>query len=101
VTGVWVTIAAVALANFVIKASGPVVLGQRELPRVLLDAIAMLAPAILASLIVVGTFSDETSLRLDAQAAGVAVSGIGFLFRIPLLLAIAAGVVTAAAIRAL
>jgi uncharacterized membrane protein len=101
VTAIWVTIAVVAAANFVIKASGPVLLGSRELPRLVVDVIALLAPAILASLIVVGTFSEDTSLRLDAQAAGVAVSGVAFLLRVPLLVAIAAGVVTAALLRAL
>lgn len=99
-TAVWITIAAVAVANFVIKASGPVVLGGRQLPRVVVDVIALLAPAILAALIVVGTFSEETRLRLDAQAAGVAVSGVAFISRVPLLAAIAAGVVTAALLRA-
>ena len=99
-TGVWITILAVAVANFLIKASGPVLLGSRELPRVVVDVIALLAPAILAALIVVGTFSDGSTLRLDAQAAGVAVSGVGFVLRIPLLLAIGAGVLTAALLRA-
>jgi branched-subunit amino acid transport protein len=100
VTAVWITIAAVAVANFVIKASGPVLLGQRELPRLAVDLIALLAPAILAALIVVETFSDETSLRLDAQAAGVAVAGLAFVVRVPLLLAIGLGVAAAALLRA-
>ncbi len=99
-TAVWITIGALALANVAIKAAGPVALGGRELPRLALDVIAFLAPAILAALIVVGTFSDDSALRIDARAAGVAVSGIAFVLRVPLLLAIGVGVATAALLRA-
>jgi hypothetical protein len=101
VTPVWVTIGVLAVANFVIKAAGPVLLGARELPQLLVDVIALLAPALLTALIVVGTFGADSSLRIDAQAAGVTVSGVGFLVRLPLLVAIAAGVLTAALLRAL
>jgi hypothetical protein len=53
------------------------------------------------ALVVVGTFSDGSSLRIDAQAAGVAVAGGVFLIRAPMLAAIALGAVTAAVLRAL
>jgi hypothetical protein len=66
-----------------------------------LDVIALLAPAILAALVLVGTFSENDQLRLDAQAAGVAVAGAAFLVRLPMLVAIALGAVTAALLRAI
>jgi branched-subunit amino acid transport protein len=100
VTAVWTSIIVLAVVNFVIKAAGPVLLGGRELPRPVLDVIALLAPAILAALVVVGTFSEDSSLRLDAQAAGVAVAGVAFLLRVPMLAAIGVGAVTAALLRA-
>jgi branched-subunit amino acid transport protein len=101
VTAVWTSIVVLAVVNFVIKAAGPVLLGGRELPRPVLDVIALLAPAILAALVVVGTFSEDSSLRLDAQAAGVAVAGVAFLLRVPMLAAIGVGALTAALLRAL
>jgi branched-subunit amino acid transport protein len=100
VTAVWTSIVVLAVVNFVIKAAGPVLLGGRELPRPVLDVIALLAPAILAALVVVGTVSEDSSLRLDAQAAGVAVAGVAFLLRVPMLAAIGVGALTAALLRA-
>jgi branched-subunit amino acid transport protein len=100
VTAVWTSIVVLAVANFVIKAAGPVFLGGRELPRPVLDVIALLAPAILAALVLVGTFSEDGRLKLDAQAVGVAVAGVAFLYRVPMLAAIAAGAGTAALLRA-
>jgi branched-subunit amino acid transport protein len=101
VTAVWTSIAVVGVANFAIKAAGPVLLGGRQLPRLVVDVIALLASAILAALVVVGTFSEDGSLSVDAQTAGVAVAGAAFLARLPMLVAIALGAVTAAVLRAI
>jgi hypothetical protein len=100
-TAVWTSVAVVAVASFAIKAAGPVFLGGRELPRPVLAVIALLAPAILAALVFVGTFSEDGRLKLDAQALGVAVAGGAFLVRVPMLVAIALGAVTAALLRGL
>ena len=100
-TTVWISIAVVAAVNFAIKASGPVLLGGRELPAVAVNVIALLASAILAALVVVGTFSEDGTLSIDEQTAGVAVAGAAFLVRAPMLVAIGLGAVTAALLRAL
>ena len=100
-TAVWVSIAIVAVANFAIKASGPVLLGGRELPEQLLRIIALLAPAILTALVVVGTLSENEELKADAQTIGVAVAGAAMAVRMPMLAAIVLGTATAAALRAL
>ena len=100
-TAGWTSIVVLAVVNFVIKAAGPVLLGGRELPQPLLDVIALLAPAILAALVVVGTFSEDGELRIDAQTAGVAVSGVAFVLRVPMVAAIALGALTAALLRGL
>ena len=74
-------------------------LGGRELPQPVVAVIALLGPALLTALVVVGTFSEGSSLRVDAQAAGVAVAGGAFLPRMPMLGAIALGALTAALLR--
>jgi uncharacterized membrane protein len=101
VTAVWVSIGVVAVVNFAIKASGPVLLAGREIPARLVEVIALLASAILAALVVVGTFSEDGRLKLDEQSAGVAVAGAALLLRVPMLVAIAAGTLTAALLRAM
>lgn len=100
-TAVWVSIAVVALVNFAIKASGPVLLGGRELPEQLLRIIALLASAILTALVVVGTFSEDDHLKVDEQTIGVAAAGVALVLRAPLLAAVALGAVTAAVLRGL
>jgi branched-subunit amino acid transport protein len=101
VTAVWTSIAVVAAANFAIKAAGPVLLGGRQLPPLVVEVIALLAAAILTALVVVGTFSDDGQLSVDAQTAGVGVAGAAFLARLPMLAAIALGAATAAVLRAI
>jgi hypothetical protein len=98
-TAVWTSIVVLAAANFAIKAAGPVFLGGRELPKVVVDVISLLASAILAALVVVGTFSDEGELTADAQTVGVGVSGAAMLLRVPLLPAIGLGALAAALLR--
>ena len=98
-TAVWVSIGVVAVVNFAIKASGPVLLAGRELPARMLQVIALLAAAILAALVVVGTLSVDGRLKFDEQSAGVAVAGVALLLRVPMLLAILGGTLTAALLR--
>jgi branched-subunit amino acid transport protein len=99
-TAVWVSIGIVAIVNFAIKASGPVLLAGRELPARMLQVIALLAAAILAALVVVGTLSEDGRLKVDEQSAGVAVAGVALLLRVPMLLAIFGGALIAAVLRA-
>ena len=75
VTAVWTSILVVAVANFAIKAAGPCAAGRPRASAPVVAVIALLGPALLMALVVVGTFSDGSSLRVDAQAAGVAVAG--------------------------
>jgi len=98
-TAVWLSIGIVAVINFAIKASGPVLLAGRELPDGLLRIIALLAPAILTALVLVGSISEDGRLKVDAQTAGVAVAGVAMGLRVSMLAAIALGVTTAAALR--
>lgn len=76
-TEVWTTIAVLAVATAAIRASGPVLLGGRELPPRVLSVIALLAPALLAALVVVQTVGAPAggALELDARIAGVAAAG--------------------------
>jgi uncharacterized membrane protein len=100
VTVLWVTIVAVALASAAIKAAGPVLVGGRELPPRAVSVIALLAPALLAALVVTETFGEDRHLVLDERAVGVAVAAAALALRAPMLLAVALAAVTTALIRA-
>ena len=75
----WVAIVAVTLASAAIKAAGPVLVGGRELPPRVSAVIALLAPALLAALVVTETFGDDGHLVLDERALGVGVAAVAFL----------------------
>jgi branched-subunit amino acid transport protein len=77
-TEVWVTIAVLAVATALIRAVGPAFLGGRSLPARATDVIVLLAPALLAALVVVQTLSAPEGGRLDVdeRLAGVAVAGV-------------------------
>ena len=95
----WVAILAVTLASAAIKAAGPVLVGGRELPPRVNAVIALLAPALLAALVVTETFGDEDGrLALDERALGIGVAAVALALRAPVLLAVAlAALVTALA----
>ena len=60
--------------------------------------IALLAPALLAALVVTETFGDDGRLVLDERALGVGVAAVALALRAPVLLAVAlAALVTALA----
>ena len=95
----WISIIVVALANAAIKATGPVLVGGRELPEGTSSIIALLAPALLAALVVTQTFGRDGHLMLDARAVGVAAAAVALALRAPVLVAVALAVVATATVR--
>ena len=98
---VWATIVVLAVATAAIKAAGPLTLGGRALPAPVLLVISLLAPALLAALVVTQTFAEDGELVLDARAAGVAAAAVALVVRAPLLVTILAAAVVTAGVRAL
>ncbi|MFL5893836.1 MAG: AzlD domain-containing protein [Thermoleophilaceae bacterium] len=71
----WLTIVVLTVATIAIKATGPVLVGRRALPPTFARVIALLAPALLAALIVTDTFgAGGRSLTIDARAGGLAAA---------------------------
>jgi branched-subunit amino acid transport protein len=101
VTEVWITIAGLTVATMALKAAGPVILGGRELPDQALAVIALLAPALLAALVLTGTFTDDQELTLDPRAAGLGCAAVAVVLRAPLLLTVLVAAAGTAAVRAL
>lgn len=97
----WITVAAVGAGTVAIKALGPVLLGGRTLPERLRGAVELLAPALLAALVVVQTLGVGRALVLDARAVGVAAAGVALWRRAPVLVALLAAAGATALARAL
>lgn len=100
-TEVWITIAGLTVATMALKAAGPVILGGRELPDRALAVIALLAPALLAALVLTGTFTDDQELTLDPRAAGLGCAAVAVVLRAPLLVTVLVAAAGTAAVRAL
>jgi branched-subunit amino acid transport protein len=96
----WALVAACALITAAIKAAGPVALGGRELPATFTRVIALLAPALLAALVVTSALADGRHLAAGADTAGVAVAGVVLWRGAPLVLAVVVAAGVTALLRA-
>jgi len=101
-SAVWITVGALAVLTALTKGVGPALLGDRDLPRPFMKVVELLAPAILAALIAVGTFANaDGDIVIDARAAGLAAAAAVFAAsRKSILAAVAAAAVVTATIRA-
>jgi branched-subunit amino acid transport protein len=101
-TAVWTTIAALCAGTLAIKAAGPVALGGRRLPSRAASVIGLLAPAILAALVVFETFGGHgTGMRFDARIFGLAAAALALALRLPLVVVVVAAAAATALARAL
>jgi branched-subunit amino acid transport protein len=95
-------IVALIATTALIRASGPVILGGRELPERATAVISLLAPALLAALVMTETFRGEGSeLTLDERAVGVAGAAGVLAIRGPLVLALVVAMALTGTVRAL
>ena len=95
----WVVIAVVGAATMAFKASGPVLLGRRELPQRVASVVEVLAPAMLAALVVTQTVGGDREIVIDERLAGVVVGGVAVWLRAPLIAVMVVAGATAALIR--
>jgi branched-subunit amino acid transport protein len=65
-----------AIVTAAIKAAGPVALGGRELPAWFSGIVVLLAPALLAGLVVTQGLADGHRLVVGADTVGVAAGGL-------------------------
>ncbi len=98
-TAAWAAILAVGAGTVVLKAVGPVVVSGRRLPPRATELLEMVAPAILAALVVTETFASGRSLVLDARLASAGAGLVAVLLRAPLWLVIIVGLVATALVR--
>jgi uncharacterized membrane protein len=100
-TGIWVSIAALAVATAVLKLAGPMILGSRPLPPRAIGVVELLAAALLAALVVVETLGKGRSLTIDPRALGVAFAAIVLAKRKSVTTAVVGAAVVAGIVRAL
>ena len=97
----WVVIAIVGAGTILFKAAGPVLLGSRKLPPRLAAVVEVLAPAMLAALVVTQTVGGDGELVVDERLVGLAAGGVAVWLRAPLLAVMVVAAAAAALVRLL
>jgi branched-subunit amino acid transport protein len=99
VSAVWVSVLVVGAATVALKAAGPVLAGERQLPVGSSRVVNLLAPALLAALVANQAFATDESLVIDERGAGLIAAGIAILLKAPLLVVVVVAAATAALLR--
>jgi branched-subunit amino acid transport protein len=97
---IWICVALTPLASFAIKATGPAILGNRPLPSRARGVIALLAPALLAGLVISDILGPNWSSADGPLALGVVTAAVARAAGLPTPACIIAAVVVTAVARA-
>ena len=97
----WIVVLVVGAGTMLIKAVGPVGVAHRTLPPRIERLLDLVAPAILAALVVAETFAKGRHLVVDARLAGAGAAVLLVLARAPYWVVVLAGALATAGVRAL
>jgi branched-subunit amino acid transport protein len=98
-SAVWWSVLLVGAGTVLLKAAGPVLLGGRTLPPSLGGMLDLIAPAVLAALVVTQLVGGDRELVLDERLAGIAAAAVALALRAPILVVVAVAAVTTALLR--
>ena len=97
---IWAALLALAAVSFGLKALGPVLVGERQVPPRLAEALALLPIPMLAAIVLVGTVTSGHHVEFDARLPGLAAAALLIWRGAPFLVVIAAAAATTALLRA-
>ena len=98
---VWTAVLVVGAATIALKATGPVLVGPRRLPPRLMALVTLLAPALLAALVVTQAVGGDRKIVFDERLPGLAAGIAAAFLRAPLFVVIVTAAATTAVVRAL
>lgn len=96
---VWIAVVLVGAATVALKSVGPVLLGGRPLPDHLTGVVELLAPAVLAALVVTQVVGGDREIVFDARLVGLGAAVVALLLRAPLLAVVVVAAVATALVR--
>ena len=96
----WTVVLLVGAFTIACKAAGPVLLGGRTLPPRMVDAFELLAPSLLAALVVTQAVGGREEIVLDTRLVGVGAGLLAILLRAPLIVVIVVAALATALVRA-
>ena len=98
---VWLVVALSGAATVLLKATGPVLLGGRELPPKVVGVVGLLAPAVLAALVITQVFADDRDLVVDSRLVGLGAGAVAVVARAPLIVVVVVAAASTAIVRAI
>jgi branched-subunit amino acid transport protein len=96
----WVAIICLAAGTYALKASGPLLLGDRTLPGAVTRLAELLPAALLAALIAVNVAAGDRRIVLDARLAGFLAAAVAVRLKASFLVVVLAGIGATALARA-
>lgn len=100
-TSIWVVVIVTGVATLALKGAGPLLLGGKPLPARVTSLVSLLAPALLAALVAIGTFAQGQHLVVDARVLGIGAAAVAIRLRAPVLLVVVLAAAVTAGARAL
>jgi len=97
----WVVVLVVGAFTISFKAAGPLLLAGRQLPARLASAFELLAPSLLAALVVTQSLGGKDGIEVDARLIGVGAAAVAIWLRAPLILVVVVAALTTALVRLL
>ena len=100
-TEVWLTIAVLTVGTLGLKAVGPLTTGGRRPSERAIGVTQLVAPAILAGLVVYETLTkDGDGMVFDARVAGLGAAALAILARAPIIVVVLVAAAATAVTRA-
>jgi len=96
----WPALLALCAVSYALKAVGPLVAGDRELPPPVRRTLDLVPVPLLAALILVQTVGEGHRLVLDARLPALGIAAVLVWRRAPFLVVVIAAAATAALLRA-
>jgi branched-subunit amino acid transport protein len=98
-SNVWLTVLLIGAFTIALKAAGPLLLGGSELPSRLAGAFELLAPSLLAALVVTQAVGGDRELVADDRLVGVGVAVVAIRLRAPLIVVMILAALSTALVR--
>jgi branched-subunit amino acid transport protein len=95
----WVVVLLVGAFTIAFKAAGPVLLAGRQLPARLTSAFELLAPSLLAALVVTQSLGGKNGIVLDARLVGLGAAVVAIRLRAPLIVVVVVAALATALTR--
>jgi branched-subunit amino acid transport protein len=95
----WLVVLIVGAFTISFKAAGPVLLAGRQLPERLTSVFELLAPSLLAALVVTQSVGGKNGIVFDARLVGLGAAVVAIRLRAPLIVVVVVAALTTALVR--